>query len=96
MTVQRLHPPQLRCVSRHEIAIGKAVALDGRADRDWYAALEHGPGGHERVEFTVLAAGIDGGRQELSWQVDRASLVLAEPWLRRFIVAAELRAARGH
>jgi hypothetical protein len=36
-----------------------------------------------------LEAG-DGVRQKLSWQTDRISLAIAEPWLRRAIVAAEL------
>ena len=32
----------------------------------------------------------DGSRKKLSWQADRLSLAVAEPWLRRAIVAAEM------
>jgi hypothetical protein len=32
----------------------------------------------------------DGSRQKLSWQTDGVSLAIAEPWMRRMIVAAEL------
>jgi hypothetical protein len=36
-----------------------------------------------------LEAG-DGSRQKLAWKTDGVSLAIAEPWMRRAIVAAEL------